>query len=174
MITTDLTFEREKNDLWTWLIIAKQSTNYLGKGFSSLSLSLSLSLYIYIYMIITIKKKFWSTLKFFVIARGYRLLPNLVILSVLCIFFFWFIFFVSIVCLEIFLWSKIFSQSILIIFELPLFYIWTHLSWLVQNFQEKKGVWRLIPFCFIWFLQLKRHSCIKKLCMYTSNYYFLG
>ena len=163
MITSNLTFERKKNDLLNWLIIAKQSTNYMGKGLSSLSLSLSLSLYIYIYIhthiTIPFKNNFHSILKFFVISRGCKLLPNHVILSVLCIFFYWFIFFVPIVCLEIFLRSKIFSQSILINFELPLFYNLTHLSWLVQNFQEKNGVWRLILFCFIWFLYLKRHSC---------------
>ena len=136
----------EKNDLLTWLITVKQPI-IRGSVYPP-----SLSQYIYIYVIITIKKKFHSTLKFSVVTHWCRLLPNLVIVSVFCIFLFWFIFFIPIVCLEIFLRSKIFSPSILIIFELSLFYNWTHISWLVQKFQEKKGVWSLIPFCFIWFL----------------------
>ena len=159
LITSNLNFEW-KNDLLTWLITVKQPLNWGRVYLLSLSLSLSLSMhtYKYIYIIITIKKKILSSLKFFVDAYGCRPLPNLIIRNVLCIFFFWFFFFFPVVCLEIFLRSKIFSQSILIIFELPVFYNLTHLSWLVQNFHEKKGVWRLILFCFIWFIYLKRHS----------------
>ena len=51
----------------------------------------------------------------FVFARGCRLLPNHVNLGVLCLFSFGLIFFVPIVSLKIFHKSKIFSQSILVI-----------------------------------------------------------
>ena len=51
----------------------------------------------------------------FVVTRGCRLLPNHIIPGILCLFSFGLVFFVPIVCLEIFLKSKIFSQSILII-----------------------------------------------------------
>ena len=57
-----------------------------------------------------------------VVAHGCRLLPNHVNLDVLCPFSFELIFFIPINCLENFLKPKLFSQSILITFELPLFY----------------------------------------------------
>ena len=53
-------------------------------------------------------------MKFVLVICGCRLLLNHINLDVLCLFSFGLIFFVSIVCLEIFLKSKIFSQSILI------------------------------------------------------------
>ena len=148
MITSNLNFAW-KNDLLTWLIAVIQPITWGRVYLHSLSISLSLSLsvyiyiYIYIYIIITIKKKIQSTFKLFVNTHGYRQLPNIIILNVLCILFFRFFFFFPVVCLEIFLRSKIFSQSILIIFELPLFYNLTHLSWHVQNFHEKRvfGDW---------------------------------
>ena len=110
-------------------------------------------------------------MKFSIVTHWCRLLPNLVIVSVFCIFLFWIIFFIPIVCLEIFLRSKIFSQSILIIFELSLFYNWTHVSWLVRKFQEKKGVWSLIPFCFIWFLLSNRHTCSFEMIKTLYNWF---